>query len=46
MAPSIMYMKRSDRLWNKFLTDLRMDQHTAEDSFLTGRADGFIRGMD
>lgn len=44
MAPSIMYMKRSDRLWNKFLTDLRMDQHTAEDSFSDGQGGRFYPG--
>ena len=45
MAPSIMYMKRSDRLWNKFLTDLRTDQHTAEDSFSDGQGGRFYPGM-
>ncbi len=44
MAPSIMYMKRSDRLWNKFLTDMRMDQHTAEDSFSDGQGGRFYPG--
>lgn len=44
MAPSIMYMKRSDRLWNKFLTDLRTDQHTAEDSFSDGQGGRFYPG--
>lgn len=33
MAPSVMYMKRADRLWEKFLKDMRTDQLTAEDSF-------------
>lgn len=44
MASSIMYMKRSDRLWNKFLTDLRTDQHTAEDSFSDGQGGRFYPG--
>lgn len=44
MAPTIMYMKRSDRLWNKFLTDLRMDQHTAEDSFSDGQGGRVLSG--
>lgn len=34
MAPSIMYMKDGRKLWEKFLLDMRTDQHTAEDYFL------------
>lgn len=34
MAPSIMYMKDGRKLWEKFLLDMRMSQHTAEDYFL------------
>lgn len=33
MAPSIFYMKDGSRLWEKFLLDMRMGQHTAEDYF-------------
>ena len=33
MAPSIMYMKDGRKLWEKFLLDMRTDQHTAEDCF-------------
>ena len=33
MAPSIFYMKKSDRLWEKFLLDMRKAQHTKEDYF-------------
>lgn len=33
MAPSIMYMKDGSRLWEKFLKDMRTDQHTADDFF-------------
>ena len=33
MAPSIFYMKDGRRLWDKFLLDMRTDQHTAEDYF-------------
>ena len=34
MAPSIMYMKNGQKLWEKFLLDMRTAQHTAEDYFL------------
>ncbi len=34
MAPSIMYMKDGRKLWEKFLLDMRVQQHTAEDFFL------------
>lgn len=33
MAPSIMYMKDGKALWNKFLRDMRIEQHTKEDVF-------------
>lgn len=33
MAPSIFYMKDGRRLWEKFLLDMRTDQHTAKDYF-------------
>ena len=33
MAPSIFYMKDGKALWEKFLRDLRLAQHTAEDQF-------------
>lgn len=33
MAPSIMYMKDGRKLWEKFLLDMRMEQHTGEDYF-------------
>ncbi|CUN77360.1 alpha-L-rhamnosidase [Eubacterium sp. am_0171] len=34
MAPSIMYMKNGRKLWEKFLTDMRIAQHTGADYFL------------
>ncbi|MDE7313527.1 MAG: glycoside hydrolase family 78 protein [Eubacterium sp.] len=34
MAPSIFYMKDGKKLWEKFLLDMRTQQHTAEDYFL------------
>lgn len=33
MAPSIFYMKDGSRLWDKFLMDMRAQQHTADDYF-------------
>ena len=33
MAPSIFYMKDGKTLWEKFLRDLRLAQHTADDRF-------------
>lgn len=33
MAPSIMYMKQVKAHWEKFLTDTRLSQHTADDWF-------------
>ena len=44
MAPSIMYMKRSDRLWDKFLKDMRTDQLTADDSFSDGQGGRYYPG--
>lgn len=44
MAPSIMYMKRSDKLWNKFLKDMRTDQLTSEDSFSDGHGGRYYPG--
>lgn len=44
MAPSIMYMKHSDRLWRKFLKDMRTDQLTAEDSFNDGQGGKYFPG--
>ena len=44
MAPSIMYMKRSDRLWEKFLKDMRTDQLSDEDSFSDGKGGRFYPG--
>lgn len=34
MAPSIFYMKDGRKLWEKFLSDMRTAQHTADDYFL------------
>lgn len=44
MAPSIMYMKRSDQLWKKFLKDMRVDQHKATDSFSDGHGGRYCPG--
>lgn len=33
MAPSIMFMKDGEKLWKKFLLDMRMAQHKKGDSF-------------
>ena len=44
MAPSIMFMKRSDTLWDKFLKDMRTDQHKASDSFSDGKGGKFYPG--
>lgn len=33
MAPSIMYMKDGKKLWEKFLLDMRVSQHSDEDYF-------------
>ena len=34
MAPAIMYMKDGRTLWEKFLLDMRTEQHSAQDYFL------------
>lgn len=44
MAPSIMYMKRSDKLWDKFLKDMRTEQLRADDSFSDGRGGRYYPG--
>jgi len=44
MAPAIMYMKRSDKLWEKFLKDMRTDQLTAKDSFSDGHGGRYFPG--
>ena len=44
MAPSIMYMKRADRHWEKFLKDMRTDQLTAVDSFADGNGGRYFPG--
>ncbi len=44
MAPSILYMKNGRRLWEKFLLDLRMGQHTATDWFYDGQGGRFYPG--
>lgn len=44
MAPSVMYMKRSDKLWQKFLKDLRVDQLTESTCFSDGRGGKYYPG--
>ena len=44
MAPSIFYMKDGKALWEKFLRDLRLAQHTAEDRFRDVRGKLFCPG--
>ncbi|MDO5336263.1 MAG: family 78 glycoside hydrolase catalytic domain [Eubacteriales bacterium] len=44
MAPAIMYMKRVDRHWEKFLTDTRLSQHTGEEHFHDGKGGEFYPG--
>ena len=44
MAPSIFYMKDGKALWEKFLTDLRLAQHTSEDFFLDMEGRPFYPG--
>ena len=44
MAPSIFCMKDSKALWEKFLRDLRLAQHTAEDRFRDMQGDLFCPG--
>lgn len=44
MAPSIFFMKDGKSLWEKFLLDLRTDQHNAEDFFLDYEGKPFYPG--
>ena len=44
MAPSIFYMKDGKALWEKFLRDLRLEQHTAEDRFRDMQGNSFCPG--
>jgi hypothetical protein len=44
MAPSIMYMKDGKLLWKKFLTDMRMAQHTKDDVFKDYEGQDFYPG--
>lgn len=45
MAPSIMYMKDSKRLWEKFLLDARVEQITAEDYYFDQDGQTFNPGI-
>lgn len=44
MAPAIMYMKDGRALWEKFLLDMRTEQHTADDWFLDYEGNKFYPG--
>lgn len=44
MAPSIFYMKDGRRLWEKFLLDIRTEQHTAADRFRDFAGNEFCPG--
>ena len=44
MAPSVFYMKDGKALWEKFLRDLRLAQHTAEDRFKDMQGNDFCPG--
>ena len=44
MAPSIMYMKESEKLWNKFFMDIRYAQHTSRDIFYDMQGNEFCPG--
>lgn len=44
MAPAIFYMKDGKALWEKYLTDLRYAQHTAEDTFFDLEGNSFHPG--
>lgn len=44
MAPSIFYMKDGRKLWEKFLLDMRTEQHTAEDYFYDFAGNKFYPG--
>jgi hypothetical protein len=44
MAPAIMYMKDGKLLWEKFLLDMRVGQHTSEDVFHDYEGNEFYPG--
>lgn len=44
MAPSIFYMKDGKKLWEKFLLDMRVDQHREGDYFLDMEGHKFLPG--
>lgn len=44
MAPSIMFMKNGRRLWEKFLWDMRNQQHTSSDIFHDFEGNAFPAG--
>ncbi|MDO5422410.1 MAG: family 78 glycoside hydrolase catalytic domain [Eubacteriales bacterium] len=44
MAPSIFYMKNGRKLWEKFLLDMRTEQHTEKDAFLDLEGNLFYPG--
>ena len=44
MAPAIMYMKNGKKLWEKFLLDMRVQQHTADDYFYDYEGNKFYPG--
>lgn len=44
MAPAIMYMKDGRALWEKFLLDMRTEQHGADDWFLDYEGNRFYPG--
>ncbi|MDD3220063.1 MAG: family 78 glycoside hydrolase catalytic domain [Lachnospiraceae bacterium] len=44
MAPAIMYMKDGKLLWEKFLLDMRVEQHTKDDFFLDYAGNKFYPG--
>ncbi|MDO4337389.1 MAG: family 78 glycoside hydrolase catalytic domain [Eubacteriales bacterium] len=44
MAPAIMYMKDGRKLWEKFLLDMRTEQHTKDDYFFDYEGKKFYPG--
>lgn len=44
MAPSILFMKDGKKLWEKFLLDMRVGQHTAKDVFYDYEGKPFCPG--
>lgn len=44
MAPAIFYMKDGRKLWEKFLLDVRTEQHTAADRFTDYAGNAFCPG--